>query len=475
MTTDYKKQPHHEFLSASQEALGKASLQIALSRLTDTLAAGNRSAFSALPDSDLLREKARSIKDHTLASLDTYLEQLSDSVISKGGQVHWAKDAQDVRNIILDIAQKKQVQRIVKSKSMTTEEIHLNDALEHANLEVIETDFGEYILQLAKERPSHLVAPAVHKTREEIADLLESELKIPVTPEPEAMAKLARNQLRKQFQKADMGITGVNFAVAETGTIVLVSNEGNARLTATIPRIHVAVMGIEKVIPALKDLPVFIKLLARAATGQKISVYTSLVTGPRRTEEHVGPQEFHLVIMDNGRTDILGGPMRESLFCIRCGACLNACPIYRNVGGHAYGGTYSGPIGAVLTPLYDNLEDHHHLPHASSLCGSCQAACPVKIAIPELLVRLRASLNHQKLTPFVERLIYQTWAHTMVRPGLYRLASSFAGWLMRLGASGNWLTKMPGPIKGWTQTRDFRTPPKQSFRNWWKKQKNIPF
>src|SRR5438034_3164188 len=278
---------------------------------------------------------------------------------------------------------------------MTAEEVHLNAALEAAGVEVAETDFGEFIIQLAGERPSHLVAPAVHHTRESIARILSKEVGRDVPDDPQLLAQAGRRLLREKFRTADMGISGANFAVAETGTIVLVTNEGNGRLTTACPRIHVALMGMEKVIPRYEDLPVFVKLLARAATGQSLSVYTTLITGPRRAGELDGPEEFHLVVLDNGRTRILGGPLRESLFCIRCGACLNVCPIYRNVGGHAYGGVYAGPIGAVLTPLYDGLAANHHLPHASSLCGACQAACPVKIQIPEMLIRLREQLHQE--------------------------------------------------------------------------------
>jgi L-lactate dehydrogenase complex protein LldF len=470
--TSYAQQEHHDFVAASHEALQRANLQLALSRLTGTLAMGNRTALAALPGSDLLRQKARAIKDDALARLDELLEQLEASVERLGGQVHWAADGAAAREIILELAQQRNIRRIVKSKSMTAEEIHLNPALEAAGIEVTETDFGEFIIQLAGERPSHLVAPAVHKTREEIAELLAEKLGQRVEPEAHPMAQLARGKLRERFRHAEMGITGANFGIAETGTIVLVTNEGNGRLTATLPRVHVALMGIEKVIPRLADLPVFLKLLARAATGQKMSVYTTLITGPRRSGESDGPEEFHLIVMDNGRSRILGGPLRESLFCIRCGACLNACPIYRNVGGHAYGSTYCGPIGAVLTPLYGGLEPNHHLPHASSLCGACQAACPVRIAIPEMLIRLREMLARERLTPRSERVVYRLWARAMSSPRMYRLMSRLAarglGWLSRDG----WLHRLPGPVGGWTKSRDFPAPARQSFRRWWKEQED---
>ncbi len=270
------------------------------------------------------------------------------------------------------------------------------------------------------------------------------------------------------FAAAEVGISGANFAVAETGTVVIISNEGNARLTTSLPRVHIAIMGMEKVIPKLADLPVFLKVLARAATGQKMSIYTSMITGPRQPGELDGADEFHLVILDNGRSRILGGPLRESLFCIRCGACLNACPIYRNVGGHAYGGVYSGPIGAVLTPLYDGLTANRHLPHASSLCGACQAACPVKIAIPELLIQLRDQLHHQPATSGrLESLAYRSWAWTMRRPRLYRLATWFATRVVGRMTPSRWLRRLPGQLNGWTSSRDFPAPASERFRDWW--------
>src|SRR5689334_13989382 len=405
---EYARHEHHDFLNAARQALADPPLQAALVRLTSTLMAGNRRGYAALADIDALRMHAKHIKEHTLAHLDRYLEQLEASVQKRGGHVHWAANAEDARRIILDIARQTNSRRIVKSKSMTSEEVHLNPALEAAGLEVTETDFGEFIIQLAGERPSHLVAPAVHHTRESIARILSKHSGEALPDEPKELAQAGRRLLRAKFAAADMGISGANFAVAETGTIVLVSNEGNARLTTTCPRIHVALMGIEKVLPRWIDLPVFLKLLARAATGQTLSVYTTLITGPRRRSDRDGPEELHLVLLDNGRSRLLATPFRESLQCIRCGACLNACPVYRRIGGHAYGGVYSGPIGSILTPLYDSVRGHPHLPHASSLCGACQAACPVKINIPHMLIGLR-ELQHKDKPNRIEKLAYGLW------------------------------------------------------------------
>jgi L-lactate dehydrogenase complex protein LldF len=464
----YTQHEHHEFLAAADEALHNANLQKALVRLGETLGQRNKDAFAAMPGSDDVRQRARAIKDATLAELDKHLEALEASVTRLGGQVHYADDGAEACRIILDIIRARGARRVVKSKSMTSEEIHLNKALEAERIEVVETDFGEYIIQVAGHRPSHLVAPAVHLTVDNVAEILSVPAGERLPADATKLAAFARQRLRGAFAAADVGITGANFAIAETGTIVLVSNEGNARLTTSLPPVHIAVMGMEKVIPRLADLPVFLKVLGRAATGQKMSIYTSLITGPRRPGELDGPEEFHLVVLDNGRSRILGGPLRESLFCIRCGACLNACPIYRNIGGHAYGGVYAGPIGAVLTPLYDGLAANHHLPHASSLCGACQAACPVKIAIPELLIQLREQLRHEPgQLGRLESLAYRAWARAMRSPRLYRLATWLATRTVGRFARGGWLRRLPGALHGWTQHRDFPAPAPQRFRDWW--------
>lgn len=471
----YEQHEHHEFLAASHAALIDANLQGALSQLGDTLGARNRAAFAALADSDLLRDRARAIKDATLANLAEHLQTLEASVVRNGGKVHFAADANDARQIILGILQNAKARYVVKSKSMTSEEIHLNAALNERGMTVVETDFGEYIIQVAGHRPSHLVAPAIHLRTPQVADLLSRDAGQPLPADAEQLAAYARRRLRAEFARADAGITGGNFAIAQTGTIVLVSNEGNARLTTTLPRIHIALVGIEKVIPRLADLPVFLKVLARAATGQKLSIYTSLISGPRRPGELDGPEEFHLVLLDNGRSRILSGPLRESLFCIRCGACLNACPIFRSVGGHAYGGIYAGPIGAVLTPLYDGLKANHHLPQASSLCGACQAACPVKIAIPEMLIQLRGQLHQQPgELGRGEALAYRLWARGMRSPWLYRLATWLASrCLPRFAPTSteaserDWFTRLPGGLSGWTGSRDFPAPSRERFRDWW--------
>jgi L-lactate dehydrogenase complex protein LldF len=465
--TDYAQHEHHDFLLAAGQALADPPLQAALVRLTDTLMAGNRRGYANLADSDRLRDHAKRIKEHTLANLDRYLEQLEASVLRLGGRVHWALSAEEARQAVLAIARQAGCRRAVKSKSMTSEEIHLNTALEAAGIEVTETDFGEFVLQLAGERPSHLVAPAVHHTRESIARILSKKTGRSLPDDPRTLAMTGRSLLREKFYAADLGISGVNFAVAETGTIVLVTNEGNGRLTTTCPRIHIALMGMEKVIPRWQDLPVFLKLLARASTGQTLSVYTTLITGPRRPGEIDGPEEFHLVILDNGRSKILATPFRESLQCIRCGACLNACPVYRRIGGHAYGGVYSGPIGSILTPLFDSVSDNPHLPHASSLCGACLAACPVKINIPHMLIGLR-ELQHHGKAGLMEALAYRLWREVLRRPWLYRLALACARLILRRRAKQGWLDRLPGSGAGWTSVRDFPAPAARSFRERWR-------
>ena len=465
--TDYAREIHHDFMGASAQALGDAPLQAALTRLTDTLMAGNRRGYAAMTDSSDLRDHAKRIKEHTLAHLDRYLEQLEASVQRQGGHVHWAADAEEACRIIVELAKKTDSKLVVKSKSMTTEEVHLNAALEKSGVEVAETDYGEFIIQITKERPSHIVAPAVHHTRESIARVLTEYTGVPQSNEPSSLALVGRRLLRDKFYQADMGISGANFAVAETGSIVLITNEGNGRLTTTCPRIHVALMGMEKVIPRMRDLPVFLKLLARAATGMPLSVYTNVITGPRRPGEADGPEEFHLVILDNGRSRVLATPFRESLQCIRCGACLNACPVYRRIGGHAYGGVYSGPIGSILTPLYDSVPNNPHLPHASSLCGACQSACPVKINIPQMLIGLR-EMQHRHKSSRLESLAYGLSKAVLVRPWLYRAVLRLARWFLGRRAKEGWIDRLPGQGAGWTQIRDFPAPAEKSFRERWR-------
>src|SRR5215831_9664912 len=389
------------FPENSRRALANPQLQKALTIATAKFTAARSAAVADVGEEwQDLRDRARQIKEHAIANLDRYLEEFSSNVERLGGNVLWARDAAEANDIIRKLAVSNGVRLAVKSKSMMTEEIELNHALAAAGVEAVETDLGEYIVQLAGERPSHIIAPAIHKTRGQIADLFTEKLGAERTEEIEKMTALARNVLRHRFARAGMGITGANFAVAETGTIVLVENEGNIRLTNSLPRIHVALMGIEKVIPRLMDLSIFLRLLPRSASGQKMSSYVSFLSGVKQRPDQEGPEELYVVILDNGRTEALANThLRESLYCIRCGACLNACPVYQKIGGHAYGWIYPGPIGAVLTPQLVGRERAADLPFASSLCGACRAVCPIKINIPDMLLELRYEIKEKAAVP----------------------------------------------------------------------------
>lgn len=456
------------FYDRVDTALHDESLRTALSRATSRFIGNRAGALDALRDEAALRDQARAIRAHALSRLDELLVRLAEQVEARGGHVCWASDGEEARRYIAELARRRGVQTIVKSKSMASEEIHLNEALEQAGLEVVETDLGEYIIQIAGETPSHIIAPAIHKTREQVGALFEQHLGMPHTTEVPPMIRTARQALRQRFLQADMGISGVNFGVAEEGAVVIVENEGNARLSTSVPRIHVAIMGIERIVEKLDDLGVMLQVLARSATGQKLSVYTSIISGPARPGEADGPEEFHLVLLDNGRSQILGGQYAESLMCIRCGACLNACPVYQSIGGHAYGGVYSGPIGAILTPLLQpDLPDNHLLPQASSLCGACQEVCPVRIAIPDMLLRLRAdAVKAGKFHP-IERAAIQSYVLMMNNPALLRAGGAAARIGGRLFTRKGRMRHLPPPLHLWTSGRDFPALPAQSFSAWW--------
>ncbi|HEY3137735.1 MAG TPA: LutB/LldF family L-lactate oxidation iron-sulfur protein [Blastocatellia bacterium] len=463
------------FIHDSAVAVGNEKLQARLRVLVNYTLKRNV-AFSELKDGEALRDQARAIKAQAIHYLDSYLLQLEESVVRLGGKVHWARHGEDARAIILDLARKNNVKRVVKSKSMVTEEIELNEALEHAGIEAIETDLGEYIVQLAHEKPSHILAPAIHKSKGDISELFAEKLDARGLKEAEEMTVVARQRLREKFCTAEMGITGANFAVAETGTIVLVENEGNIRLSTTLPRIHVVLMGIEKVIPSFDDLAIFLKILARSATGQKMSSYVSFITGSRRAGEADGAEEFHLVILDNGRSRILADEeMRESLYCLRCGACLNVCPVYQKIGGHAYGSVYSGPIGSIVTPALAGLEKSKDLPFASTLCGACREACPVRIDIPRILLKLRSDWseggeNHKAGSPLLERAAIRLWAFAMKRPFLYNSVFRSAAFLQRPLMRDGKLRRLPFAFGGWTRNRDFPAVARKSFRAMWREE-----
>jgi len=462
------------FLERSRAAVRDTFLQTALDRATSRLMTARANGFASLPDADAMRDRAKAIKEETVARLDHYLARLAESVEGAGGHVHWAADADETRQIVLRLAREKGVRSIVKSKSMASEEIHLNAALEAAGFRVVETDLGEYIVQIAQEPPSHIIAPAIHKTKEQIAELFSGVAGRALPADPDQLTAWARAKLREEFIQADMGISGANFAVAETGTIVLVTNEGNGRLVTTMPRIHVAVMGMEKVIPALADLPVFLEVLARSATGQKMSVYTTLVRGPRRAGEVDGPDEFHLVIMDNGRRSALGTHLEESLQCLRCGSCLNVCPVYGEVGGHAYGTVYPGPIGIIVSNYIGGHGHTQNLGAASTLCSACLDACPVRIDIPRMLLGLREEAQAKSEVPWAERMAFRMMAKVMASPSLYRMAVAAGRKLLLPFVRNGRVESLPGKLGGWTRFRTLPPIAKKTFRERWRETEKDP-
>ncbi|HEV8366385.1 MAG TPA: LutB/LldF family L-lactate oxidation iron-sulfur protein [Pyrinomonadaceae bacterium] len=468
----------------AKAALADSQLRGALRNATSLFGQRRLAAAKGLTNWEDLRNQARAIKDDVLLHLDNYLEQFVTNAESRGAQFHWARDAAEANAIICDLAKKRGARTIVKSKSMTTEETHLNVALEGAGIQVVETDLGEYIIQLAEETPSHIIVPAIHKTKRQIAELFTQELGIPPTDDVAKLTSTARATLRDRFAAADIGISGVNFGIAETGTILILENEGNIRLTTSLPRVHIAVMGIEKLLPKFADLDIFLKLLPRSGTGQRLTTYQSFITGTKTDPNAEGPEELHVVMLDNGRSRMLAHPVtRQSLACIRCGACLNACPVYQQIGGHAYGSVYPGPIGAVITPQLMGLEKTQQLPYASSLCGACREVCPVKIDIPRLLLHLRSEIT-EKASPEVtqvksrngERLAFKVWRSTMTRRWLYELSAKLGrmtqglflkdGNVRRLGG----FAKLAPPLIAWTSGRDLRPIEQQSFRERWRKE-----
>ncbi len=466
-----------EIHSRAQAALNDAHLQQAYRDSTLRLYTHRLQAIQEVPGWEGLRERAHEIKRQVMEHLDSYLDQFATNVERRGGRVHWAATGEEACAIVRAIAESAGAREVVKAKTMVSEEIELNHALEAAGIRGVETDLGEFIVQLAGERPAHIVAPAMHKTRHDVSDLFAAHLQAERTDVPEQLTLVARRALREMFARAGVGLSGANFAVAETGTVVLVENEGNIRFCTTTPRVHVALVGIEKIIPRLADLGIFLRLLGRSGTGQKLTVYTSLLTGVAAPGED-GPKEMHVVLVDNGRVDTLADPkMREALYCIRCGACLNACPVYRKIGGHAYGWVYSGPIGALVTPQLAGLERARDLPFASSLCGACREVCPVKINIPDLLLHLRSQAQEKAPAPkpagslLSERLSFRLWAWVMKRPRLYGLAGHLARVGQRLLSWRRtpWLRRIPFfPASRWTEGRDLPALSPKPFRDRWK-------
>jgi L-lactate dehydrogenase complex protein LldF len=464
-----------DFQKNSTNALADNQLQIALERVVGHFDVARKDAIEEMTTEvwDRYRDRGREMKRHTIENLDHYLNLLSHRVERNGGVVHFAKDDQQATDIVVEIARARGVRSVVKSKSMLSEEMDLNHVLEKNGIEPIETDLGEYIIQLADETPFHIIAPAMHKSKEQVSELFFDKLKTKRLTKIEDMAEAARVTLREKFLKADMGISGVNFAVAETGTVVIVTNEGNGRLSTSLPKIHVALMGMEKVIPALEDMAIMLRLLTRAATGQRITSYVNFVSGPRRRDDEDGPEEFHLVIMDNGRSKLLADPdLRESLYCIRCGACLNICPVYRKVGGHAYGWVYPGPIGAVITPVMTGLSEAKDLPFASTLCGACKEVCPVKINIPHMLLKLRTQLTEgdrgQRNVSRLARLGIWIWSRVVGSQLALSFIRGIAVQLQRPFVTQGRLRRLPfPPFSQWTKRRDFPALAQRSFHKLW--------
>ena len=452
-------------------AIHDQRLQAALDHASGGFVQKRAAQVAALPEFEALRERARDIKDHVLAHLDGYLERYEAQVKAHGGQVHWAASAEEAREIILAICRRVDAKTVTKGKSMVSEEIGLNDALEAAGYQVIETDLGEYIIQLAHEPPSHIVAPAVHKTREQVGDLFDEHHR-PLgytrhLTEVSDMVDEARQVLRGHYFKADVGITGGNFLIAETGSSIIVTNEGNGDLTQTLARVHIVTSGIERVVPTLDDAVTFLRLLARSATGQETETYTTVSTGPRREADLDGPQEYHVVLVDNGRSKMLGGAFREMLRCIRCGACLNHCPVYTSIGGHAYGWVYPGPMGSVLTPLIQGIDSAYDLPNACTLNGRCQTVCPVKIPLPGLLREIRRQQFETGRTPLTVRLALRSWAWVAQRAPLYQTLTRIGIPLLnRLGRRRGALRWLP-LAGGWTHTRDLPAPQGGTFQQAW--------
>jgi L-lactate dehydrogenase complex protein LldF len=462
------------FKANATGALGDAQLQRALGNVRGGFVVKRAAAREALPEFDALKTQAREIKNHTLANLDIYLEEYERQVVASGGHVHWAANAGEACRIIADLCRQAGAKSVTKGKSMVAEEIGLNDALEAAGLEVVETDLGEYIIQLRGEAPSHIIAPAIHLNRGQIeADFRRVHTDLPGERSLEEAAQLvaeARAVLREKFIAADVGITGANFLVAETGSSVIVTNEGNGDLTQLLPRTHIVLATIEKLVPTLEDASAIMRLLARSATGQEITTYTTFSTGPRRAGDPDGPAAYHVVLLDNGRTEMLGTEFQDMLRCIRCGACLNHCPVYNAVGGHAYGWVYPGPMGAVLTPLLIGVQEAGHLPNASTFCGRCESVCPMEIPLTKMMRHWREREFATRQTGRLARLLLRSWAYIAKRPELYHWLMQMPPRLMSMlfGRRGR-IRSLPF-AGGWTKHRDLPVPQGPTFQALWLRQ-----
>jgi len=453
------------FQDRAHRQLQKTHLPLIIANATDTREERRRAAFAEL-DGPGLRRAAEAVRDHTVADLATYLERFADAAQAKGTRVFFAADAAEAVGYVREVVRSTGARLIAKGKSMASEAICLAHELEADGLEVLETDLGEYIVQLAHEPPSHITAPAVHLTRRDIADLFSREHGSPLPEEPEGLTAFARDRLRRTFLDADVGICGVNFAVADAGSFALVTNEGNGRLVTSLPRVLIAIMGMERIVPSFAELGLLLPMLVASASGRKVTTYFSFVNGPRLPEEPDGPDEVHVVVLDNGRSKILPTEFRSILHCIRCGACQNVCPVYRQTGGHAYGAVYGGPIGAVLTPLLVGFERAGDLPNASSLCGACTEVCPVGIPLHEHLLALRREVAKER-APLAERAAFRTWSIAWRSPGRYLFLARLSRLGQRLFARGGRIRRAPFPLSRWTRGRDMPAVATRTFRERW--------
>jgi L-lactate dehydrogenase complex protein LldF len=472
------KPTSHSFPANARIGLADPILQTALGLARSGFPLRRQQAIERLPEFEELREVGRAIKDHTLAHLDFYLELYERNVTTAGGQVHWARNAAEARAAVLDICRSVDAKIVTKGKSMVAEEIALNDHLEANGITPVETDLGEYIIQLRHEPPSHIIAPAIHLMKEQVAEAFRA-AHTELDPDrslndPRALCDEARTVLRPRFLAADVGITGANFLVAETGSSIIVTNEGNGDLTQILPRIHIVVTSLEKVVPTLEDAATLLRLLARSATGQEFSSYTTISTGPRRPGDHDGPEQYHVVLLDNGRTALLGGEFQDMLRCLRCAACLNHCPVYAAVGGHAYGWVYPGPMGAVLTPALVGVEEAGHLPNASSFCGRCESVCPVKIPLPKMMRHWREREFARRLSPPVYRSGLRLWAWVAQRPALYHALADIAGRVLGWAGGHRGRFRSLPFAQGWTAVRDLPAPEGRSFHSLWAERQRKP-
>jgi L-lactate dehydrogenase complex protein LldF len=455
------------FKQNARIALKDAGLQKALGNLKAGFPVKRAQAIARLPEFDALRDEARDLKNHILENLDIYLEQFESKVQQQGGHVHWCRSSDEACKTILDICQQVDAKTVTKGKSMVSEEINLNDYLVKNGVTPVETDLGEYILQLRGDHPSHIIAPAIHLNLEDVSEAFHQHHHRPKSSDPAVLMQEAREVLREQFVAADVGITGANFLVAETGSTLIVTNEGNGDLTQTLPKTHIVATSIEKVVPTLEDMTLFLRLLARSATGQVFTVYNTLSSGPRRDNDQDGPENFHVVLVDNGRSDMLGGELQDMLRCIRCSACMNHCPVYGAVGGHSYGWVYPGPMGSVLTPQMVGIEKAALLPNASTFCGKCESVCPVRIPLPKLMRHWREKEFERHLSPKAVRYGIGGWAFFAKRPGLYRLLSRGSNLALRLlGGRKGLIHRLPLGA-GWTDGRDMPVPSGKTFMQQW--------